>query len=1775
MHAWQDFLTRFKDMEYSRNLELLTQKILKSVGAPRSGRLLNNEEEENSALPDSLLKFNLNFNQALLSQHFQDLSDDPRTLPFIEFSAIGLLVISDDNASAEDLLPIVQAFMTHQNSASIYLDLPLLIEVNNDYYVYGNTKDSHWSITKLSSQLPSLGALPFRSAPSVLPYDRKHYPIYHEILEKKAHIHFSTQAQQITKIKQLVNSTFYIQKLLNQAENIQLNFTGLFTSLGPAVIDYYFGSSIYNSIYQALSLITSAEINVTQRFKDEVGEFIQFLELFKQLSSTPPTPNQPDSRTYHPSTCFQVGHALGFTIRHIYDANEHRDIAVLSQFSADLPNHIDRMTTVLNSHNGSVIQHAPNINPAQLKALKKEATQLLSTLKNAQYHAKHNKQSPFYQMYQIINYAFMLRQIIVLLRTTIAQIGQLNQAYQISIRDLLSTFQDSMTLLLKYCHHAEVELILTPLTLSDPLMKMVRSAYNKLASQVKNLANFSLLGEELLNLDNAIFINKLESDIRAMFQDCLESQHKIRWAQEALIRFIGHIETDHPDPKILLKNYASLSPYLEKINPSLDRTIIRELTKSMAPPKDIMQALRRQLSAYLTKLHRSEELRSQQCQAVLIAIPNLVDLSLLPYSLRTGCDIELKRIEAKSLDSIAFTQKQPALIEHCFQSKTSYVFFGNTDGRKWAFTPIAEAFIDPDVLEQFQKLPPEGLTLSYQLKYKSLYQQMILKKAHTHYRSQFESMESEILESQSFTLTSLAFKPIEMVQKKWRGTPLGIEHNAAPINRENPDVSKIIRSNQTQDYFADLEVLSTEKILLLYGWYQQKIDNYHLAKMKLVELKECINQLFREQRIYFATKSPEQQNCQYLYYYLRPYLIELESFADFDYKMVQALSASSKPILPDEQITGKTFHNLFEKFSLDWARKRVEIWQHRANDLLAQAKDNLALQHEKDLRKKGGDFAASEREGYLLESTAVSTKINEFHNALKEWLPVLNHTIQAQLAIPAPQKKDSIPYPDILDLKNQLRHPPIVLFFKRMFNAVYHLEQLALAIEEIRRDDSEHIKKDTIHRLILGKIVPHSKQLCSLASQIYNDKVLSKQYQELFQNYKEIMGKITHFFQPYTLDVKKVSPQTQPVGLPGLWVVMNAFYTFPAHLLTLSGQNCADNRVQFTESNHLNISAKRATQNIEQIIRDSNHYFKLFFFDGPMIYQLNQKLQAQLAVFSRTTQEVTLSHLEILLKDYFAPLMLNAETKEHEWFLCEGALTKPLEGIINEWYKGLIFPLKKTFDEKAYFSTHEFILTSRISSESQRLEQLSRPNETLKTELTEFSHFITKMEDYLSKKKSWANLTTSLFARTTHDLTPLISDYANLIYPRLTQLSHRFIPSWLAVIAPHLNRENLKDITLQIREYAKYFENFAWLHNKKHQQFREKILIFLSQLEEQSKTNDSDIIPEDICVQYLDYVEKLKEHQTSFIPDWLKHIHSELCESSITAMIEPTKTYKAYLEGLEENQTQCKRLSSEKLAYLHNEIATQRSSSKKQYREFFSTNYFQSRVNSLRCRASGLMDSNLHKEYNRELTLSFTEQKTQILRKALEEDDLNQSQSDERKGIDCILNQIFKAQSFKFKQQHFEYFQRCDHLQTAINQFKKHLDQDKLLPPSWRDTKINCLHELEKIIHAKRDEPVLVEFLDKREQQLRTFIQVNKDSLLKRPTQFHNTLDWLIHCMMSLFEALGLYTPECDQRYTALITAFHKPETSHNWQNFSLFSASSSPPPIGSVIIAGPLSPAR
>ncbi len=1669
-------------------------------------------------------------NSSLLRAYFSDstLND----APLIDFSDI-VLISTKDEKKPQNIHEFIHVFLS-QNP--LFADLPIIVENSGTYALYGNTNGNQWRFTELDPNLIKQLRLhiQFRDTAHLLKYESEHVPLYEHIIEKQAHTHFSTQPQQVIQLKKILNGLFYFEQALKSFEELKLISLAVGMDGLKMGLNYKFGLKLstgkFNTVYEhahaALMSFSHLDQYSTQSFQEEILSFVYALNQFQQYSESNPHPS-PIAPEHQNNWAFQFGHAAGFMTRYIYDPNGQFDFHVLSQLSADFPKHIDTITTLLNTHMSATPQYAPNINAQQLKALQKEATKLLNTLKNTQATSSFAL-NPLYQIYQIINYAFLIRQVIILLDSTVTQIGFLNHAGQKSIRTYLQILKYQLfPRIFALTDKIEIELMFEPGSVSHPLMQKIIEYYAVLIQQTEHIANFSFIGPELLTVEDQQFLNKRRALLCDFMNNSKKNILKIKLAKTAADDFFSNVPGDQAERRAL---YAMLEPHLKQICPEAHNHIINAIQDANVPVLFPGQGLvKNRLSAYFTTLIETEHLRLKQSGAVIKAIVDYKELKFLPYHARVGYDIALLAIKGiKNPQDLSMSQEYPILIQQKINADTKYMVYGNTDGTKWALTPIEEQFIPQSITKQFNRLKPhqskqnlnELFLLRYHNKHDAFYQELNLNKAHTYYQSQFDCMESDCLTPTHDGIKSL---------KPWATHIDWLRKQILPqkTNLQIPEKSTqpIIYLDQRNTQFRDLDTLTADQAFMLHVWYQDKIKQYKQARILLDRFKTLLDQYFaHNDQIVFVPQFKLHQEYKRLYHRLQPYLIGMRNFPEFDQKMVAALS-----LYPDKhpypKLTVEEFHAFVDPVSLNTDKERVQFWQKRSKHVLAYAKKALLAEHCQTPLSLMPIQPDNPRAEFIFQNKKISQTITKFIVSLKQWIPLLKTQIQTELQA----QTQGTPYPDIYDRNHALAQPPFVLLFKRIFNALYHIEQIAKQMESLKVAKNTTIRDANINSLI-ALWQNHGQYIQNIIPQLYSDPIIAAVSKDFQQQYEAVIHIILQLLQPHAADVTHVRPMNTTVKSSGLWYTLNSFYMTPPHLLALTGQNDPNMghtiflQTQYQETIQHPV-AKRLT-----LIQQDNQYS--IYSNGTGHQWALRKIPLEL--IQNLKIDFTASSLNYDKK--YQPLYDYLIKEEYHTTDVDDLQTAAKKATSNIEY---IIENSNSYLKLFLSSWMIYRLNSEIRQKLQTFAQT--------TQLVAMSHLNTMYSDYftpiLLEADRWEHCLGLISGTISRPIQQIIDEwYQGFIFPlKLKYHEKETLVCEHDSIAKRLDAETtrLNQAATQLKSVV---SDMTLL-----QVFIVDLKKYHTLMNSQSWIKTTPQLPTELKGVYTTtIVPLLITHQQQCnalnnTPDWINSIAQELSPAQSKDIEEQVNAYMAYLTGIKATHQLAYYNSLDKKQYLTALKAHDEQGSRSQYRRSYGKQLFNAYLDHLPRRKLKLSNKLIHQEYHRELRQHFIQQQ-QVLLGGVE------AQTD----MDAYLTSKIKHLEENFEKQFLSNYQRLDKIQTAVEQFQNYLQRDKKILPCIKQSKLECLNAMHAIFEdTEHAEAKNITTINTRLNILIDMINHSETTLLAPQTAtYTHCLDWLLDCVISLFTAIGLYTPERQQRYIDLVRVSRTKEIQAQWLPF-------------------------
>jgi hypothetical protein len=510
------------------------------------------------------------------------------------------------------------------------------------------------------------------------------------------------------------------------------------------------------------------------------------------------------------------------------------------------------------------------------------------------------------------------------------------------------------------------------------------------------------------------------------------------------------------------------------------------------------------------------------------------------------------------------------------------------------------------------------------------------------------------------------------------------ESNALRLKREKDDklLFNIIAGNKL---LKNTNQLSADEALELSQWYENKNGKFQDAQnaytrfIELLKKQIAANPKIQDNIVLLKNLDPTIKNeFRNLYNLFQPYFINAvppekrKNALMFDKYIVAILSnreisakktptKDESPVktLLDNPLSAQIFLDMddairgyFTTIEYDWRGK------NQAFSALAAKKFTL----ENEAAEFTLDPSIGKRAHYIIPHTNYSKSVHKFRTALFAVTKLFNKAMQEELTPGA----SGVPFPEMEDDNQRLMQSKNLCALKDIFNSMYHLEGIALALEELQNKD---YKTRYVSHLLSA--YGHINEIIKLSKRLYADPHLGFIARELLDKAQTLYATFMEHSDAYQTSPEQVGHVGQEtVKYNPLWYVLNAFYISPKHIRALKNTNYLTTE----ELNELHLHAKTATLYIEGLINSSDSYVKLFLQAPSMVY-LYQELTKKLNEFTSTSHDTAVNNLNKIRSTAITPMLLEADRWESKLGLSPGSLSGPLRQITDEFFKGLLHPL--------------------------------------------------------------------------------------------------------------------------------------------------------------------------------------------------------------------------------------------------------------------------------------------------------------------------------------------------------------------------------------------------------------------------------------------------------------------------------------------------------------------
>ncbi|RYX25357.1 protein SdhA [Legionella pneumophila] len=521
------------------------------------------------------------------------------------------------------------------------------------------------------------------------------------------------------------------------------------------------------------------------------------------------------------------------------------------------------------------------------------------------------------------------------------------------------------------------------------------------------------------------------------------------------------------------------------------------------------------------------------------------------------------------------------------------------------------------------------------------------------------------------------------------------------LNPANGATDKLkFRPEKGHNILVNPEDLTSEQALDLYQWYRNKREKFRVASKAYNEFITLLKKQTKtiaetEGRILHLNNLDKETKtrCRNLYNIFQPYFIdgippELRASAiSFDKFLVHSFSNESStydaPAVDLFEKLDEHFQIYFTEIDLQWGKKSNQYLKW-AQEKFASENNSTELEHDEKLES---------RAHHLIKHTNFSKCIHEFRTELNQVISFFNNAMRAQLK----QQPNGIPYPELQDHNKELAQSEQVVAIKRIFNSLYHVEKIVVELEKL---DTRSYESIYVYHLI--QAYDHINEIKKLALKLAVDPHFKLIASELLEKAQTLIATIQEHSDAYQVSPLEV-PYNQDIKYNALWYTLNAFYISPKHIRSLRNTNYLTTE----ELNDLHLKAKKATVTVENIIKSSNSYFKLFL-QTPAMYSLYREMTNKLNEFISTSHDAVMNNLDQFRSKIFTPMLMEADAWEDKLGLVPGTISGPLKTITDEYYKGLLHPLALHSKAHIRMICDKTPIDQRIKTTNKKLENATQ-----------------------------------------------------------------------------------------------------------------------------------------------------------------------------------------------------------------------------------------------------------------------------------------------------------------------------------------------------------------------------------------------------------------------------------------------------------------------------------
>ncbi|MCE3045186.1 hypothetical protein [Legionella sp. 16cNR16C] len=316
-------------------------------------------------------------------------------------------------------------------------------------------------------------------------------------------------------------------------------------------------NSTIDHAYTACYLATHLDSDLVEMFSREFAVGEQLLSGIQNYADSPERGVKllEQASQFARNHAYTAGYVAGVAVDQLQPKGGKTDYNFLTHLSAKLPEYLQEFTKQIKSHSQelmqALIEKGVPLDPKaietlqEMQSLDKKAIESLQASALAMLNSITLLQdNRLFLPLQVIHYIKILRNVVTLTSSILAQSMNMNEATQRAVCAQLSKLKyDLLPQLFALADKIEDQFLLQPGSLSDPINTQIKALYSAIIEHTGKLVKFSEQAPELSTVEDSKLLELRIQGTRARIDHSRQKLYAAQDAKEAFLKFYGIIQS--------------------------------------------------------------------------------------------------------------------------------------------------------------------------------------------------------------------------------------------------------------------------------------------------------------------------------------------------------------------------------------------------------------------------------------------------------------------------------------------------------------------------------------------------------------------------------------------------------------------------------------------------------------------------------------------------------------------------------------------------------------------------------------------------------------------------------------------------------------------------------------------------------------------------------------------------------------------------------------------------------------------------------------------------------------------------------------------------------------------------------------------------------------------------------------------------------------------------------------------------------------------------------